>query len=140
MRKRLKAVVDTNVFISALIGSKNCKFIYEELKADSFDLVVSLYLLLEIERVITRGNFELAEGEVVELLDLLKRKGLRVSIREKIKICRDPKDNFVLECAIAGSVDYIITGDKDLLVLSPFCHIPIITPSEFSKVLLSGRK
>ncbi len=50
---------------------------------------------------------------------------------EKISICRDPKDNMYLEIAIAGKADLIITGDSDLLVLHPFCNIPVITPKMF---------
>jgi putative PIN family toxin of toxin-antitoxin system len=50
---------------------------------------------------------------------------------EKIAVCRDPKDNMILELAVSGKADLIITGDADLLVLHPFCNIPIITPKLF---------
>ncbi len=51
---------------------------------------------------------------------------------------RDPDDNMVLECAIEGKVRYIVTGDKDLLVLSAFRDIRIVRASDFLKVPTKG--
>ncbi|WP_079680589.1 putative toxin-antitoxin system toxin component, PIN family [Planktothrix sp. PCC 11201] len=50
---------------------------------------------------------------------------------KSIEECRDPKDNKYLELAVSGNADYIITGDKDLLVLNPFRAISIITVDQF---------
>ena len=50
---------------------------------------------------------------------------------EKIDVCRDSKDNMILELAVAGKADFIITGDKDLKVLNPFQQIQIISPADF---------
>jgi uncharacterized protein len=55
-----------------------------------------------------------------------------VTIKEKIVVCRDVKDNKFLELAVSGNADIIITGDQDLLVLNPFQDIKIITPENFS--------
>ena len=49
----------------------------------------------------------------------------------RIAICRDPDDNRVLECALAGAADYILTGDEDLLTLHPWHGIQIVTVREF---------
>lgn len=54
---------------------------------------------------------------------------------EQIEECRDPKDNKILEVAVEGKADVIVTGDKDLLVLHPFRGIPIIGPAEFLALL-----
>ncbi|MFM7883547.1 MAG: putative toxin-antitoxin system toxin component, PIN family, partial [Microcystis panniformis] len=54
-----------------------------------------------------------------------------VVIREKIKVCRDEKDNQYLELAIDGQATCIVSGDSDLLVLNPFREIPILTIQEF---------
>ena len=48
-----------------------------------------------------------------------------------INICRDEDDNKFIECAVDCDADYIITGDKDLLVLEKYNDIEIITPKEF---------
>lgn len=54
-----------------------------------------------------------------------------VEIRETIVVCRDPKDDKLLELAVSGNADFLVTGDKDLLVLNPFRGVEIITPREF---------
>ncbi|NJN21258.1 MAG: putative toxin-antitoxin system toxin component, PIN family [Leptolyngbya sp. RL_3_1] len=46
----------------------------------------------------------------------------------EITVCRDPKDNMILELAVTGEANLIITGDEDLLVLNPFQNIQIVTP------------
>ncbi len=50
-----------------------------------------------------------------------------IEITETVNICRDPKDNKLLELAVSGKANFIITGDQDLLVLNPFRNIEIIT-------------
>ncbi|WP_408733653.1 putative toxin-antitoxin system toxin component, PIN family [Mucilaginibacter sp.] len=54
-------------------------------------------------------------------------------VANKIKACRDPKDDKFLELAVSSGAACIITGDKDLLVLNPFEGIPILTAAEFLK-------
>jgi predicted nucleic acid-binding protein len=54
-----------------------------------------------------------------------------VEITERITACRDPTDDKFLELATSGRADVIVTGDLDLLVLSPFRGIPIVTPRVF---------
>jgi predicted nucleic acid-binding protein len=53
-----------------------------------------------------------------------------VTPQNKISACRDPKDNKFLEAALAGEADCIVSGDADLLVLTPFEDIPILRPAE----------
>jgi uncharacterized protein len=54
-----------------------------------------------------------------------------IEINDTIAACRDPKDDKLLELAVGGNADFLITGDKDLLVLNPFRAVKIITPREF---------
>ncbi len=46
-------------------------------------------------------------------------------------VCRDPEDDRILGCALAGKVDYLVTGDEDLLVMKHFKATRIITPRDF---------
>jgi putative PIN family toxin of toxin-antitoxin system len=55
----------------------------------------------------------------------------QVFVTTKVSVCRDPKDGKLLELAIDGRADLIITGDKDLLVLNPFEGVPIVTPMDY---------
>lgn len=60
---------------------------------------------------------------------------ITVETKHEITDCRDIKDNFILEMAVNGKVDYIITGDKDLLIMSPYKGINIITYKEFEDII-----
>ncbi len=53
-----------------------------------------------------------------------------VEINETFTFCRDPKDDKLLDLAVSGNANVLVTGDKDLLVLSPFHGIDIITPRD----------
>ena len=129
-----KIVVDTSVFVSALLCSKSCRHIYELLKEDRFRLVISKNLLTELKNVLTLAKFEFTKEEIDELTEHISRKAQKVESTAKIDICRDPKDNIVLECAAAGKADFIVTEDNDLLSLKSFRKIRIITPRKFLEI------
>lgn len=137
MKKDLIVVIDTNIFISVLLSSKNCVKIRDKFAEGLFDIVISEEMLGELIDVIKYPKFQniIKDEDVKELMELLKEDAIRVIPEEKVFICRDIKDNIVLECALAGRPDFIVCGDKDLLSLKEFNHIPIITPSEFVKFL-----
>ena len=54
-----------------------------------------------------------------------------VEIAERIRACRDPDDDAILEVAVNGNAAAIITGDSDLLVMNPFRGIQVLTPADF---------
>ncbi len=68
-------------------------------------------------------------------IELVWESSLVVTPDMEVTASRDPNDNRVLEAALAGSADYIVSGDKDLLVLVQFEHIPILSPADFLKML-----
>jgi len=57
-----------------------------------------------------------------------------IEIITKINLCRDPKDNKFLELAVNGKADYLISGDRDLLILNPFQEISILSPQAFTLI------
>jgi putative PIN family toxin of toxin-antitoxin system len=61
----------------------------------------------------------------------MANRGILIHIVTQVDVCRDPDDNIILSLALDGKADYIVSGDKDLLDLSPFQDIPIIKPAEF---------
>ena len=130
---KIKVVIDTNIFVSAFLGSKNAKLILKEIINDEFLLVMSTEQLAEIKEFLHRPKFSkyISVGEVEELIALLSMKVIVPAIYEKITDCRDPKDNMILEEAVYGNAQYIITGDDDLLVLNPYKWIKIINLRDF---------
>jgi len=131
----IRAVVDTNVLVSALIGKGPSNKIFKAFRENRFILVISGELLAELVEVLERPIFGLSVSERNELVGLLGRKAEIVNSTQRIDDCRDPKDNIVLECAVAGDARHIVTGDKDLLCLHPYHGISITKPAEFSQIL-----
>jgi len=128
----MRFVFDTNVLVSALLfeDSKPAKSLYSALRHG--EILFSTDLLNEIHEVIYRSKFDryISNEQRDAFLIALVQTGILVEITETIDICRDPKDNMVLELAVSGEADVIVSGDKDLLVLHPFRGISIFTPDE----------
>ena len=70
-----------------------------------------------------------------QFLEALVERAVLVELTEKVQECRDPKDDKVLELALSGEAQYIVSGDKDLLVLHPFRNVVVITADEFLKTI-----
>lgn len=87
----------------------------------------------ELEEVLRRDRFDrYVKRETREgFLQSLIQSAIFVEIVAHIEICRDPKDNRYLELAVNGEADCIISGDTDLIVLSPFRGIEVLPPHEF---------
>lgn len=61
---------------------------------------------------------------------VLKRQ-IRVTLRHNVRVCRDPKDNMFLECAVLAGANVVVSGDKDLLSLGNYGGTRIVTPLEY---------
>jgi len=96
-------------------------------------ILFSSSTLSELEDVLWRKKFDpyISHDERKQFLSSFILHSTPVEINEKITACRDPKDNKFLELAVCGKADFIISGDKDLLILSPFRNIQILTPHNF---------
>ena len=98
--------------------------------ADQATLLVSDALLEELASVLARPKFDryVSAEERQEFVRLLVRVAEPVPILRRIRACRDPKDDLLLEIAINGQASVILTEDRDLLALHPFEGIPILRP------------
>lgn len=113
---KLKVVVDTNLWIRALLGGRMTLPVLEAWKEGRFDAVVSQFLLDELDDVWQRPRLRrLIDPEHARgLLDQLRWRGLWVEVVTTPPRCRDPKDHPVLATAIDGRADAIVSGDGDL--------------------------
>jgi uncharacterized protein len=112
----LRIVVDTNVWIRALLAGRVTVPVLEAWKAGRFQAVVSQPLLDELNEVWQRPRLQrhiAAEGARA-LLEQLCWRGEFVEVTTTPPHCRDPKDYPVLATAIDGNADAIVTGDADL--------------------------
>ncbi len=89
----------------------------------------------EFLEVVKRPKFRrfFSSDDIEELLETIEEFADFVNIESQVEICRDSKDNFLLSLSIDGKADFLLNGDKDLLVLTKFGETSIITISEFLK-------
>jgi len=128
----MRFVFDTNVLVSALLfeQSKPAQAFYSALNQG--EILLSADLVNEIHKVIHRRKFDryISDEQRDIFLIALVQTGTLVEITATISVCRDPKDNMILELAVNGEVDVIVSGDEDLLALHPFRGIRILTPQD----------
>lgn len=127
----MRIVLDTNVLIAALISRGFCHELFEYCVL-THELVTSDFILYEVrEKLVTK--FKHTEKTADEVVALLRSQMQLVKpVALETPVSRDLDDDSILATAVAGNCDYIITGDKDLLVLEEFEEIKIVTPREFS--------
>lgn len=127
----MRILLDANVVIAAFATRGLCDTILE-FCFDSHDILLSEDLILKIGSNL-RKKIKIAPPTVEKIITLL-RENAEVLIPEHLssKPCRDPNDLHVLELAVTGHADCIVTGDKDLLVLKKFKDIPILSPRDIS--------
>jgi len=128
----MRIVVDTNVFVSAVLKANSLPFLVVRWIDDHGGLLKSVATEQEVLRVLQRPHIaaitipSFREG-VAKILTGAEL----VTIAERIVACRDPKDDKFLELAVNGHADLIVSGDADLLALDPFWGIPVVTPAAF---------
>lgn len=127
---QIKVVLDTNILISAVGFGGKPRTILKLILDDKIKAVTTNILLAEIEDVIIKKFPNLADS--FSLLNKhIKKKFQTVKPKEHLNIARDEDDNRVLEAAIEGGCQYIVTGDKDLLDLGSYKKIKILTAESF---------
>jgi hypothetical protein len=131
-----KVILDTNLWISFLI-SKRLDFIDDLLFEGKVKLIFSKELIEEFLTVAKRPKFGkyFTDDKISDLLRLLDKYGKLIKVSSKTEECRDLKDNFLLNLAIDGKADYLITGDLDLLVIKKIKKTKIITWTDFIEEL-----
>ena len=116
----MRVVLDTNIFISAILGGTLADLIQYWLM-DKFVIVVSDEIVREYYEVLRRPKFGLKQELVEAVIGYVFRKGEFVTPLNRFEIIvDDPKDNMFLESAIEGDVDWIVSGDKHLLEIKEF--------------------
>jgi putative PIN family toxin of toxin-antitoxin system len=136
----IRAVVDTNILIRAMIKTQGSVGpIITALRSRLFTLVLSEPLLEELLATMAlpriRGKYHLTDQDTRDYVAFLSLHSLLVEPPHTLSVCRDESDNKVLEAALAGGADFIVTSDGDLLVLDPFEGIRIVPAARFLKGL-----
>jgi len=115
----LVALLDTNIWVSAFLKPTGPPGqVITRWRRDDFSVVTSLSQLAEIAEVLSRPRltlrFKYPPEEVETFVRLIAARASVIQISGDLKICRDPDDNEILEAAILGQSQYLVTRDDDL--------------------------
>ena len=132
----LRVVIDTNIWISFLIG-KSLTGLSEAIINGQVLVLFSDDLFCELLEVLKRPKLKkyFSETDIENLVTLLHEKVELIEITHHFEDCRDAKDNFLLDLAVSGHANYLVTGDADLLILNPFQSVEIISYQHFQNLI-----
>lgn len=142
--QKIKAVIDTNIFVSGAISPKGIpRKILEAAQRKIFQVVTSISINREILDVLHRDyiytKYNLNEDIIDDIAAFLYEGATLTEDSYKVsKIIKDPADNKFIGCAIEGEADYIVSGDEHLLSLKHYKGIQIIDAKSFLKILSYG--
>ena len=129
VKKRI--VIDTNNLISALGWRGNSRDLFIRVIEGKYDLLISEKQMEELRRVLGYKKFGFTESEKKKFLDIIHSISLLVEVKTKIDITDDKNDDFLIECAVDGGADFIISGDDDILRLKKFGRINVMKVKDF---------
>jgi uncharacterized protein len=137
-----KVVLDTTILVSAFLRAVPGGAAFDLLRrahAQDYELVLSRDILAETKRVLERtrlrSRYSYADDAVRQYCDDLSRLATVLSQIPNIRVVRDPNDDMILACALAGDADYLVSRDDDLLSLHSYGGVEIVTPEMFLRVL-----
>ncbi len=132
----MRVVLDTNTIISAILWGGIPWQVYQSALSEQYILLSSEILLDELDKVLRRPKFIPMLSAVNKSVDAVVTAHRNIvesvtPVELSPDVVRDPKDRAILACAIGGDAQYIVSGDKDLLVLHEFHKIPILNAARF---------
>jgi hypothetical protein len=127
------AVIDTNILISYLFGGRTISTLIDAVEQDRFVPAISSWLIDEFKNTVRKPKIarKVQITDALAFINAWADFAVFVKPRNIVTVCRDPNDNQILACALGAAADFIITGDKDLLVIEEFHGTRIVTPATF---------
>lgn len=116
----MRVVIDTNLLVAYLLTKgPTLSQLIDQWEAGKFVLLTSTALLAELKDVVQRPRLQrMMRADPQPLIDVLEQDAVFVAGELTLSgVCRDPKDDMFIACAVEGGADYLVTGDKDLLDL-----------------------
>jgi len=128
-----RVVIDTNVLISGTLWGGKPGLIIKHYRRGKFTVLISPFILAELANFLEEYHIEEEQRRII--LNEFESTPIKIIPPKKVTICRDTKDNQILDLCLAGKADFLITGDKDLLALKKFRDTKILRPKEFLQVV-----
>lgn len=131
-KEKPKVVLDTNVIISGLNFRGSPRKILDLIRKGQIELYISFFILEEVRGVL-KEKFDWDEERIQTAIGKLKTALVKPKNNVSV-IKKDEDDNRILECAVEGKVQYVVSGDrKHILPLKEYQGIKILSPAEFLK-------
>jgi uncharacterized protein len=139
----MRVVVDTNVWLSALLWGGQPDLIAQLVELKQIKAISSEEILTEFAEILQKAKFQKRLNQLgftADEVTIMAKRLMTFVVIEELLVpeLRDPKDQMILATAIAGNAEVIISGDKDLLTLHPFRDISIFSPFEFLSIYFPG--
>jgi len=137
----LTVVLDTNIIVSASISRSDSPYqVVQAWRRREIMVVLSRAIVEEVTEVLgrpySREKHHITEADIATLRQSLERQAMMVVPKVHLDVIEDdPDDDRVLECAVEGGADYLVTGDHHLLALGRYRGIPIVNAKEFLTIL-----
>ena len=128
----MKAILDTNVLLSAFLTEGMCARILKRARHKQFSFILCKAVLKETKRIL-ENKFSLSSTDIDFFLSIIAEAADTVYSKEGTLsgVCRDPDDDIILLCASETEADFLVTGDNDLLVIKEYANTKILSPREF---------
>ncbi len=137
----LKVVIDTNQFISSILTKHGPSAqLLQAWREHAYILVTSLEIVKEIRRVFQYPHitqkYHLQQDDIESLINLIEHEAVILSDSIKLDVIKDdPEDNKILACALEADAQYIVSGDRHLLILQHYKNIAIVRVTDFLKII-----
>jgi putative PIN family toxin of toxin-antitoxin system len=127
-----KVVIDTNVYVSGLNFKGKPRYILDMIWREDIEVYISPFIIMELENTLEK-DFGWNKEAIKDTIERIKLKTNQIQPNIRISIIKEKDaDNRILECAIEGKTQYIVSGDKrHLLSLREHQGVKIISPSDF---------
>ncbi len=131
----MRIVLDTNVYISAAILGRVCEEIIQTCRFSNLEVFITKDIIEELKDKLSK-KFLWGKDQVKLFLESVLEFCNIIEIKEKIRFIKDdPDDDKILECAVSANCDFIISGDRHLLMLKSYKTIRVLSPADFLLLL-----
>ena len=129
----MRIVFDTNILISGVFFRGKERDLLELWFSGKFDVICTEEIFEEYSEVLTRFTEKSGGNKHQKITSIIAKNCLFIKNAYNEKYSRDPDDDKFINCAVCGGAKYIVSGDKDLLVLKKMGDLEIITAANFLK-------
>jgi len=136
----MRVVIDPNLLVSYLLTHRGsiAQIIDTHLAQEDFIRLGCVQLLKELDRVLQYSKFQLYFDDETHLrfVALIASLSELVDVPDEVpRIIRDPKDDYLIACALIGNAEFLVSGDKDVLVLNAAETVRVVTAKQFLEIL-----